>query len=223
MQKQRQTGQRKWHWLTLALCGATLTACAHSPAATEQAQEQPQQYAQAQYVQQGHQTGTVLQTQPGQNPQGQLTQAEQAQFQGAQSAQGSHGAQQRAVPVDHPLAKSAWQLKSVRGNNQRNTNWYTRNAQALQSPVVLEFDGERLSVDGPCNRLNGRYLVSGERILVEEHMAATKMACGDNRLNTLEEGIAKALPKAQQWRITGSTLQLRLTDGTSWSLQAVGR
>lgn len=221
--------QRPWNWFALTLCCGALAACAHS---LHSAENPPSETATA-----ASSSMPSTSTPPAQGLQPK-TQPPVAQGQVLQQPQQSQSGQAQAVWASQPavhdgpvqalrahdwrLVRVEWSQPQGRGGQRPAAQRDSVALQALgQRPVVLRFD-EQLSVTGACNRLWGRYLTSGERMLVEP-LAATKMACQDPALNALEQWLSTYLPQVQQWRIGGSgqarQLVLQLTDGGRLYLQ----
>ena len=84
-----------------------------------------------------------------------------------------------------------------------------------------------MSVAAPCNQLRGRYLLSGERMLIEPLMG-TKKGCADARLMALEDRLEQILPTVKDWRLQtarqqsgqpAASLRLRFINGSEWLLQ----
>src|SRR5215468_12060249 len=68
-------------------------------------------------------------------------------------------------------------------------------------PVVLSFDGSRLSVQGPCNRLVGGYQVTAANQLTVNGGASTSMAC-DPALMQADSSLSNLLAKPLQVQMT---------------------
>jgi heat shock protein HslJ len=68
-------------------------------------------------------------------------------------------------------------------------------------PVVLSFDGSRLSIQAPCNRLIGGYQVTGANQLTVNVGASTRMAC-DPALMQADSALFNLLAKPLQVQMT---------------------
>jgi heat shock protein HslJ/uncharacterized lipoprotein NlpE involved in copper resistance len=89
-------------------------------------------------------------------------------------------------------------------------------------PVVLNFAGSRLSVQGPCNRFVGGYEVTAANQLTVNVGASTKMAC-DPALMKAESALSNLLAKPLQVRITGRpSAQLHLVSPGIGTLNLTG-
>jgi len=85
-----------------------------------------------------------------------------------------------------PTAKSddlAQQLESYRWTLASAADAQNRHIAGLppskDHPVVLNFSGSRLSIQGPCNRIAGGYQINAQRQLVVNGTASTMMSCAD--------------------------------------------
>jgi len=89
-------------------------------------------------------------------------------------------------------------------------------------PVVLSFDGLRLSVQGPCNRLVGRYQVTAANQLTVNVRASTMMAC-DPVLMQADSTLSNLLAKPLQVQVTGRpSPQLHLVSPDNGTLNFTG-
>jgi heat shock protein HslJ len=89
-------------------------------------------------------------------------------------------------------------------------------------PVVLNFAGSRLSVQGPCNRLVGGYKVTGANQLTVNLAASTRMAC-EPPLMRADSDLSNLLAKPLQVQITGRpSARLRLMSPGSGTLNLSG-
>jgi len=89
-----------------------------------------------------------------------------------------------------------------------------------RSPLRLNFDGQRLSVQNLCNLVGAGYTLDGNRLQVSRPMS-TLRACADGELMALEQRVTAALPQAQRLDVqAGTTAAPRLTmhfaDGSRW-------
>jgi hypothetical protein len=69
-------------------------------------------------------------------------------------------------------------------------------------PVVLSFTGSRLSVQGPCNRLVGRFEVTAAKQLTVNAAASTMMACAP-ALMRADSALSNLLAQPLQFLVTG--------------------
>ncbi len=141
-----------------------------------------------------------------------------------QAAPARQQAAELLAPGQQALTAWRWRLQAVRGKDHA---WFTRAAAALSEPVVLRFDEAAVRVVAPCNQLRGRYLLSGERMLIEPLMG-TKKGCADARLMALEDRLEQILPTVKDWRLQtarqqsgqpAASLRLRFINGSEWLLQ----
>ncbi|WP_238946366.1 META and DUF4377 domain-containing protein [Vandammella animalimorsus] len=151
--------------------------------------------------------------QPGQPPQRDLFAQAGSGHVGAPLAHGAAPAQAMDA-----LTAYHWQLRAVTG---RDGAWFGRGQRALRAPVQLRFDGQYLGVSGLCNLLSATYLAGPDQLRVDVPMQ-TKKACADQRLMTLEQQLAAALPQVRSWRISGPAhapqLRLEFANGSQWQL-----
>ncbi len=95
------------------------------------------------------------------------------------------------------------------------TGIYTGNAIESTAPdttPTAEFAADRISGDGGCNRFNGPYEVTGDRIRIGP-LASTMMACADSAASTQEQQYLAALQLAATYSVTGDRLDLLRSDG----------
>jgi heat shock protein HslJ/uncharacterized lipoprotein NlpE involved in copper resistance len=89
-------------------------------------------------------------------------------------------------------------------------------------PVVLNFAGLRLSVQGPCNLLVGGYEVTAANQLTVNVGASTNMAC-DPALMQADSALSDLLAKPLQVQITGRpSAQLQLVSPSNGTLNFTG-
>jgi hypothetical protein len=91
-------------------------------------------------------------------------------------------------------------------------------------PVVLSFDGSRLSVQGSCNRLVGGYQVTAANQLTVNAGASTRMAC-DPALMQADSALSNLLAKPLQVQMTsrhGASVQLQLVSPGNGTLNFIG-
>lgn len=112
-----------------------------------------------------------------------------------------------------PLVNTSWRLTQLGGVMVDNPPGERAISLQLQSqnPRVVGFAG--------CNRMFGGYLLNGEMLKFDQ-MGATKMACLDDQRMQLEQRYFEVLSRVSQWKITGSTLELRDGEGTPQALFA---
>ena len=78
------------------------------------------------------------------------------------------------------------------------------------------FADGRLSVEGGCNHIGGRYRIDARGRLVVAEMQSTLMACADTALMQADGAVAALLEGSSEWRIAESwpeQLTLRHDDG----------
>ena len=89
-------------------------------------------------------------------------------------------------------------------------------------PVVLSFDGSRLSVQGSCNRLVGGYQVTAANQLTVNAGASTRMAC-DPALMQADSALSNLLGKPLQVQMSGRpSAQLHLVSPGNGTLNFTG-
>lgn len=84
--------------------------------------------------------------------------------------------------VWHYIQQKRWRLIQLQGKLQE------------QSPVWLEFDTvtHRISGNGGCNKLSGRYVVAADTIAFQQ-IISTRMACLDQEGNERETAVLRLL------------------------------
>ena len=100
--------------------------------------------------------------------------------------------------VWHYSERKRWRLIQLEGKLQE------------QSPVWLEFDtvAHRISGNGGCNKLAGRYAVAGDTITFQE-VISTRMACLDAAANERESKVLRLLSdRTYTFDVADQTLQL---------------
>lgn len=112
-----------------------------------------------------------------------------------------------------PLVNTGWRLTQLGDEMVDNPSGERAISLQLQpqNPRVVGFAG--------CNRMFGGYLLNGEMLKFDQ-MGGTKMACVDDQRMRLEQRYFEVLSRVSQWKITGSTLELRDGDGTPQALFA---
>jgi hypothetical protein len=88
---------------------------------------------------------------------------------------------------------------------------------------VLSFDGSRLSVQGPCNRLVGGYQVTAANQITVNVGASTRKAC-DPALMQADSALSNLLAKPLQVQMTGrqESAQLQLASPGNGRLNFTG-
>jgi heat shock protein HslJ len=100
--------------------------------------------------------------------------------------------------VWHYIQRKRWNLIQLQGKLQE------------QSPVWLEFDtvAHRISGNGGCNKIAGRYAVAGEAITFQQ-VISTRMACVDSVANERESTVLRLLSDhTYTFDVADQTLQL---------------
>ena len=112
-------------------------------------------------------------------------------------------AQRAAAPhsgdLEQPLGHYRWTLVFATDANNRRIAGLP---PGPDRPVVLSFDGSRLSVQGPCNRLVGRYEVTAANQLTVNVGASTRMAC-DPALMQADSALSNLLAKPLRVEMIG--------------------
>jgi len=129
-----------------------------------------------------------------------------------------------------PTAKSddlAQQLESYRWTLASAADAQNRHIAGLppskDHPVVLNFSGSRLSIQGPCNRIAGGYQINAQRQLVANGTASTMMAC-DPALMQADTALSNVLAQPLQVEMTGRPApRLRLTSAANGTLTFTGQ
>ena len=100
--------------------------------------------------------------------------------------------------VWHYIQRKRWRLIQLEGKLQE------------QSPVWLEFDTvtHRISGNGGCNKLAGKYVVAADAITFQE-VISTRMACVDQAANERESTVLRLLTNhTYTFDVADQTLQL---------------
>ncbi|MFL6547425.1 MAG: META domain-containing protein [Povalibacter sp.] len=103
-----------------------------------------------------------------------------------------------ATGVTHELEGTRWALVRL------NEDPIQLKADQREPFFVLEPSEHRISGDGGCNRMVGRYEQTGQTLHFTE-LAMTRMACPNMQM---EESLQQALTSAANWSIEGSQLKL---------------
>ena len=121
--------------------------------------------------------------------------------------------------LEQQLGRYRWTLVfATDGNNRRIAGL----PPGQDHPVVLSFNGSRLSVQGPCNRLVGGYQVTATDQLTANLGASTMMAC-DPALMQADSTLSNLLAKPLQVQLTGRpSAQLQLVSAGNGTLSFTG-
>ena len=95
---------------------------------------------------------------------------------------------------------------------------------AQDHPVVLNFEGSQLSVQGPCNRFVGGYRITGSNQLTVSVGASTRMAC-DPALMQADAALFNLLAKPLHVQMTGlqdASAHLQLVSAGNGTLNLTG-
>jgi heat shock protein HslJ len=111
------------------------------------------------------------------------------------------------------LERYRWSLESA-------TDGQNRAIEALSPrkdrPVVFEFSGARLGIQGPCNRMMGSYRISAANQLTVSGMASTNMACAPE-LMLADAALSGLLAKPLQVELDRAPIsRLRLVSASFW-------
>lgn len=99
----------------------------------------------------------------------------------------------------HYIQRKRWRLIQLEGKMQEPS-----------TPVWLEFDtvAHRISGNGGCNKLAGRYIVAADTISFQE-VISTRMACVDAAANERESRVLRLLSdRTYTFDVADQTLQL---------------
>ncbi len=119
------------------------------------------------------------------------------------------------IPADQltPLHNSRWQLVSMGGKQPL--------PDRGNRPPSLMFVGHAVSGSGGCNRLAGKYRIKGDRLMIDDRMAATLMACPE-ALMAQEQEFVQALGAAQSYQLQPDELIINYDQpGTKGQLKFV--
>jgi len=121
--------------------------------------------------------------------------------------------------LEQQLGRYRWTLVSTTDANNRRIAGLP---PGQDHPVVLNFAGLRLSVQGPCNLLVGGYEVTSANQLTVNVGASTNMAC-DPALMQADSALSDLLAKPLQVQITGRpSAQLQLVSPGNGTLNFTG-
>jgi heat shock protein HslJ len=118
------------------------------------------------------------------------------------------------------LERYRWSLESA-------TDGQNRVIEALSPrkdhPVVFEFSGARLGIQGPCNRMMGSYRISAAKQLTVSGMASTNMACAPE-LMLADAALSGLLARPLQVEMDSDPMaRLRLVSASKETLTFTGR
>ncbi len=125
--------------------------------------------------------------------------------------------------ADAPTLRKAlqdhrWTLRSAK-DSQGNAI----EAMTTTTPIVFDFDAQRVAISGACNNMNGGFQLSGEGQLKFGRMAETMRAC-DPALMRADAALSAALAQPLKAEFTqGLTATLRLTSAKNETLQFSGQ
>ena len=132
---------------------------------------------------------------------------------GCQMAPRDTQREQVATASSVPLVNTTWRLTQL--GEETVDNPPGERAISLQ----LQQENARVVGFAGCNRMFGGYVLNGETLKFDQ-MGATKMACMDGKRMQQEQRYFDVLARVAQWKITGSTLELRDGEGTRLALFA---
>lgn len=107
--------------------------------------------------------------------------------------------------VIHELVGTRWALVQLFGNSA------SVGADAWEPFIALQSTDARIVGYAGCNRIAGRYQLSGEQLRFSQ-IASTRMACPEM---AVEDALLKALDATVRWSISGDDLELRGQDGAA--------
>ena len=107
-----------------------------------------------------------------------------------------------------PLVNTQWRLTQLGEQLVENPD------AARAVGLKLEAQNLRLTGFGGCNRMFGGYSLDGDQLKFSE-VGATKMACLDGARMRLEQDYFDMLSRVSRWKITGSSLALLDSAGTT--------
>lgn len=118
------------------------------------------------------------------------------------------------------LERYRWSLESATDGQNR-----VIEAQSPRKdhPVVFEFSGTRIAIQGPCNRMMGSYRISAAGQLAVSGMASTNMACAPE-LMLADAALSGLLAKPLQVDVDGGPVtRLRLVSASKETMTFTGR
>ncbi|NYT87014.1 DUF4377 domain-containing protein [Pollutimonas harenae] len=135
--------------------------------------------------------------------------------------QSNPGTSARQYPMNTEATLQAyhWTLQTIAANGLAHEAAPT----GLNSkPLILNFSGQRISIDGLCNALNGDYTINEFHIQIT-HLVSTMKTCANEQLMRYEHEVAQRLPTATHWSLQNASsaspaLALTFKDGTAWKL-----
>lgn len=107
-----------------------------------------------------------------------------------------------------PLTNTRWRLTQL--GDQQIDNPAGNNAIGLQ----LDAQNPRMTGFAGCNRMFGGYVLNGDTLKFDA-VGSTKMACLDGDRMQMESRYTTTLAQVARWQITGSTLMLLDSAGTT--------
>jgi len=118
-------------------------------------------------------------------------------------------------------------LERYRWNLESATDGQNRIIEALSTrkghPVVFEFSGTRLGIQGPCNRMMGSYRINAANQLAVSGMASTNMACAPE-LMLADAALSGLLANPLQVEMDSDPIaRLRLVSASKETLTFTGR
>lgn len=118
------------------------------------------------------------------------------------------------------LERYRWSLESA-------TDAQDRVIEALSPrkdhPVVFEFSGTRLAIQGPCNRMTGSYRINAAKQLTVSGTASTNMACAPE-LMLADAALSDLLAKPLQVEMDSDPIaRLRVVSAARETLTFTGR
>jgi heat shock protein HslJ len=104
------------------------------------------------------------------------------------------------------LLNTYWRLTELGGQQ------ITTPAGARELHMVLSSENQRVSGFSGCNRMMGGYVLAGDTLKFDQ-LAGTMMACAGDM--ETEKRFLAMFSKVGRWEITGETLRLLDTGGTT--------
>ena len=122
--------------------------------------------------------------------------------------------------LTHTLERYSWTLESATDSRNRRIAMLP---PSKDHPVVLSFSGNRLSLQGPCNRMMGGYEVSAPmQLTVRRGPASTMMGC-DPALMNADAALSGILAKPLHIEVdSGQSPRLRLRSASNDTLTFSG-
>jgi heat shock protein HslJ len=121
--------------------------------------------------------------------------------------------------LEQQLGRYRWTLVSATDPNNRRIAGLP---PGQDHPVILNFAGSRVSLQGPCNQFIGDYQVTGANQLTVNARASTMMAC-DPALMRADSALSSLLARPLQAQITPRpSAQLQLVSSGNGTLTFTG-